>query len=38
VEGACVRDCSGLGLCKVGTVGCSVGDEYVRRKASLVTG
>jgi hypothetical protein len=25
VEGACVRDCRGLGLCIVGTVGYSVG-------------
>jgi hypothetical protein len=27
VEGACVRDCRGLGLCKVGIVGWSVDDE-----------
>jgi hypothetical protein len=34
LEGACVR---GLGLCKVGIVGCSVGDECVARRSSLVT-
>jgi hypothetical protein len=26
-EGVCVRDCRGLGLCKFGIVGFSVGDE-----------
>jgi hypothetical protein len=29
VEGACVMDCKGLALCKVGIVGCSAGDECV---------
>jgi hypothetical protein len=29
VDGACVRDCMGLGLCIVGTVGYSVGHECV---------
>jgi hypothetical protein len=29
VEGACVRDCRELGLCKVGIVGWSAGDECV---------
>jgi hypothetical protein len=37
-EGVCVRDCKGLGLYKVGIVGCSVGDEYEGRWGSLVTG
>jgi hypothetical protein len=37
-EGACVRDCRGLGLCKVGIVGWSVGDEIEGGKDSLVTG
>jgi hypothetical protein len=27
VEGACVRDCRWLGLCKVCIVDCSAGDE-----------
>jgi hypothetical protein len=27
VVGACVRDCSGLGLCKVGIVGWALDDE-----------
>jgi hypothetical protein len=34
VEGAC----RGLGLCKVGIVGWSVGDECVGEKGNLVTG
>jgi hypothetical protein len=38
VQGPCVRDCNRLGLCKVGIVGWSVGDECVRGKCSLVTG
>jgi hypothetical protein len=38
VEGACVRDCRGLGLCKDGIVGWSVGDECVGERGSLVTG
>jgi hypothetical protein len=36
VEGACVWDCRNLGLCKVGIVGWSVGDECVGEKDSLV--
>jgi hypothetical protein len=36
--GVFVRDCRGLGLCKVGIVGCSVGDECEGRRGSLVTG
>jgi hypothetical protein len=38
VEGAHVRGCRGLGLCKVGIVGWSVGDEYIGGRVSLVTG
>jgi hypothetical protein len=38
VEVACVRDCRGLGLCKVGIVGWSVGNECVGGRGSLVTG
>jgi hypothetical protein len=38
VEGACVRDCRVLGLCKLGIVGWSVGDVCVGRRGSLVTG
>jgi hypothetical protein len=38
VEGACARDCKGLGMCNVGIVGWSVGDECVGWKGSLVTG
>jgi hypothetical protein len=34
----CVRDCRGLGLCKVGTVGWSEGKEYVGGSGSVVTG
>jgi hypothetical protein len=37
-KGVCVRDFRGLGLCKVGTVVCSVGDECERGRGSLVTG
>jgi hypothetical protein len=37
-EGVCVRDCRCLGLCKVGIIGCSVGDECEGRRGSLVTG
>jgi hypothetical protein len=37
MEGACVRDCRNLGLCKVGVVGWSAGDECVRGRDSLVT-
>jgi hypothetical protein len=36
-EGVCVRDCRDLGFCKVGIVGCSVGDEC-EGGSSLVTG
>jgi hypothetical protein len=36
--GCCVRDCRGLGFCIVGTVGCSVGDDCVRGRGSMVTG
>jgi hypothetical protein len=38
VEGAYVRDCRGLGLCKVGIVGWSAGNEYVGASGSLMTG
>jgi hypothetical protein len=38
VEGACVRDCRGLQLYKVGTVGWSAVDECVGGRGSLVTG
>jgi hypothetical protein len=37
-EGVCVRDCRALGLCKLGIVDWSVGDEYVGGRGSLVTG
>jgi hypothetical protein len=37
-RGCCVRDCKGLGLCKFGIVDCSVGDECVGGRDSLVTG
>jgi hypothetical protein len=37
-EGVCVRDCKGLGFCKVHIVGCSVGDECEGGRCSLVTG
>jgi hypothetical protein len=37
-EGVCVRVCRGLGLCKVGIVGWSVGDEHEGGRGSLVTG
>jgi hypothetical protein len=37
VEGACVRDCRGLGLCAVGRVGSSAGGECVRGKGNVVT-
>jgi hypothetical protein len=30
MQGACVRDCRGLGLCKVSIVGWSAGGECVR--------
>jgi hypothetical protein len=38
VEGAGVRDCRGLGLCKVGILGWSAGDGCVGGRASLVIG
>jgi hypothetical protein len=38
VEGACVRNCRRLGLCKVGIFSLSVGDECVGGRGSLVTG
>jgi hypothetical protein len=38
VYGACVRDCRGLGLCKVGMVGWSASVQYVGGRGSLVTG
>jgi hypothetical protein len=37
-KGVCVRDCKGLGLCKVDIVGCSVGDECDGGRGSLLTG
>jgi hypothetical protein len=37
VELACVRDCRGVGLCKVGIVDCPAGDECVGVRISLVT-
>jgi hypothetical protein len=37
-ESGCVKDCKGLGLCKVGIVVCSVGDECEGGRGSLVTG
>jgi hypothetical protein len=33
----CVRDCRGLGLCKVGILGWSVGDECEQGRGSLVS-
>jgi hypothetical protein len=36
--GCCVRDCRRLGLCKVGVVGWTAGDECVGGRGSLVTG
>jgi hypothetical protein len=35
--GVSVRDCRGLGLCTVGTVGQSVGGECIGWKGSVVT-
>jgi hypothetical protein len=35
VEGDCVRDCRGLELCTVGTVGLSEGGECVVGKGSM---
>jgi hypothetical protein len=37
VQGACVRDCKWLELCKVGIVSWSAGDECVGGWCSLVT-
>jgi hypothetical protein len=36
IEAVCVRDCRGLGLCRVGIVGWSVSDECVRVRGTLV--
>jgi hypothetical protein len=36
-EDICVRDCRVWGLCKVGIVGYSVGDECEGGRVSLVT-
>jgi hypothetical protein len=38
VEDVYVRDCRGLGLCKVGTISLPVGDECIGGRGSLVTG
>jgi hypothetical protein len=38
VEGACVRNCRALELCKVDIVDWSVGDKCVGGRGSLVTG
>jgi hypothetical protein len=38
VEGACVRDCKELGLCKFGILGWSVRDECIGGRSSLVAG
>jgi hypothetical protein len=38
VQGVSVRDCRGLGLCTVGTVGQSTGGACVGEKGSVVTG
>jgi hypothetical protein len=38
VEGACVKDCRGLGLYTVGIVGWSAGDECIGGRGSLVIG
>jgi hypothetical protein len=37
-EGVYFRNCRGLGLCKVGIVVCSVGDECEGGRGSLVIG
>jgi hypothetical protein len=37
VEGVCVRDCKGLGLCKVSIVGRLAGDECEGGRGNLVT-
>jgi hypothetical protein len=37
VYGACVKNCRGLGLYKVGTVGWSVDGECVGGRGSVVT-
>jgi hypothetical protein len=37
-EGVCVRDCRGLGLCKVGIIDWPVGDECKGGRGSLVIG
>jgi hypothetical protein len=38
VFSACVRECRGLGLCKVGIVGWSACGECMGERDSLVTG
>jgi hypothetical protein len=38
VEGVCVSNCRGLGLCAVGRVGWSAGSECVGERSSVVTG
>jgi hypothetical protein len=35
VEGACVSDCTGLGLCTVGKIGLSVVGVYVGGRGSF---
>jgi hypothetical protein len=37
VEGACVRNCRGLGVCMASTVGYSVGGKCVGEKGNVVT-
>jgi hypothetical protein len=37
VEGTCIWDCRGLGLCLVGTIGYSVGGECVGGRGNVVT-
>jgi hypothetical protein len=38
VESACVKDCRGLGLCTIDTVGYLMGGEYIDERGSVVTG
>jgi hypothetical protein len=38
VEGVFVRDCRGMGLCAIGTVGQTVGGECAGGKGRVVTG
>jgi hypothetical protein len=37
VEDACVRDCRGLGVCMVDTIGYSVGGECVQGRSNVMT-